>query len=62
MTEENFDRLDYEVALTYANQLLPVQPTETLNDVADILVLWWVLLTLLSIGGGVSFVLCRQLK
>jgi hypothetical protein len=44
MTEENFDRFDYEAAITLANQLLPVQPTESLIDVADnnIMVLWWV--------------------
>ena len=69
MTKENFDRLDYGLALPLANQLLPVQQTETLSDGADNImiiigaVVGVVLLsTLLSMTGVVSFVLCTRFK
>ena len=69
MTKENFDRLDYGLAIPLANQLLPVQQTETLSDGTDniMIIIGAVvgvisLLALLSMIGVVSFVLCRQFK
>ena len=70
LTREDFDRLDYGAALALSNQLLPVQQPDRDGGANDnnimitigVLVGVILLLTLLSVIGIVSFVLCRQFK
>ena len=72
MTQESFDRIDYDSAFILANQLFPVHQTETLNNDADNMMIIIigavvgviVLLTLLSVITVtiVSFVFYRRFK